>query len=70
MERPAFRSSATGSSLLLIALVAAAYPLDPKDGRQSLGGRLLCEDDASPGDGYVENWLQFFIASAGLIHDF
>lgn len=28
------------------------------------------EDDAAPGDGYVENWLQFLIGSAGLVYDF
>jgi hypothetical protein len=34
------------------------------------GASGASEDDASPGDGYVENWLQFFIASAGLVYDF
>lgn len=34
------------------------------------GATGTSDEDASPGDGYVDNWLQFFITSAGLIYDF
>lgn len=34
------------------------------------GATGTSEKDGSPGDGYVDNWLQFLIVSAGLIHDF
>lgn len=34
------------------------------------GATGASEDDSEPGDGYVDNWLHFFIASAGLAYDF